>query len=194
MDLNQTAYNIAAQIRGFSFREYQLPSINDCPVVNFNLSNRKSIEKPGSILFENEIYFDIATIDYDIKIYKDRITELDRFSCCNLDEGKAILKGLKSVHDRNEKGCSPIIIAAYHGNLEVVDFLLKNNADVNDTNYNGTSVLMYAKKHALKWGNKNIFDLLLTHGANIKHRDYNNKNLLDYLSDEEKTFLNVENV
>jgi len=47
-------------------------------------------------------------------------------------------------------GWSPLIVAAYHGNHRVVNFLLKRGALASDESYNGTLVLMYEKDFALK--------------------------------------------
>ena len=36
-------------------------------------------------------------------------------------------------------------MAAYHGRLDLIKFLLENGANINDRNFKGTTVLMYVK-------------------------------------------------
>ncbi|MGL5258285.1 MAG: formyltransferase family protein [Proteocatella sp.] len=69
INLNQTAINIHNQIRAFSFKEYQLPNIFDKTIVRSELTDEKSILKPGKIIFDNGKLMKIATIDYNIDLY-----------------------------------------------------------------------------------------------------------------------------
>lgn len=192
IDLNKTAFSVGKQIYAYSFREYQLPIIKNKKVVNFEILDKKSVGKPGTKIFEEECYLELSTIDFDIRLYFDLIDRLNDFSSCSVKEAEDILKGLCGINDRNEKGWSPIIVAAYHGNLEVVKFLIEQGARVNDVNNNGTSVLMYAKDFSIKKNDKELFNFLLNSGADINHKDFSGLCLIDYLSAEEAFFLGVK--
>ena len=191
VDLNQTAYTVAKQIYAFSFREYQLPLVMGERIVEVDIFDTRSMLKPGSLINKGPDFFDLATIDFDVRLYFDRIDRIGEFSSCTEVQAEGLLKGLCGVNDRNEYGWSPIIIAAYHGNYEVIDFLLKKGADVNDTNNKGTSVLMYAKDHCIKTNSRHLFDFLVARGADVGHKDFYGKRLVDYLSKKEKVFLGV---
>lgn len=191
IDINQTAYSVASQIRGFCFREYQLPEIHNKVVVNYDFLTTRSTKKPGVIINEGRFCFDLSTVDYDIRIYEDRMNDIGRFASCNIGEAKDIVKGLCGICDRNEKGWSPIIIAARYGNYSVVKYLLENGADVNDMDFEGASVLMHAKEYAIKYGCRIVFDYLLEVGADLEYQDFDNKKLIDYLTNDEKYFLRV---
>lgn len=192
VDLNQTAYLIRRQIHAYSFREYQLPIIHGERVVGADILSERSCVRPGVVIDKGDWYFVISTIDFNLKIYVDRISEINDFSDCDIPHAKELLNGLCGVHDRNERGWSPIIIAAFHGNEEVVKYLLSVGADINSTNVNGTSVLMYAKEHAIKTGRRGVFDLLLAYGADMGHMDFSGKRLIDYLSLEDAKSLGLD--
>lgn len=192
VDLNQTASSIVKQIYSYSFREYQLPLVKGETIVEAEILDARSRAKPGTILDKQVDFYDLATVDFDIRLYFDRIDRISEFSTCTVEQADRLLKGLCGVNDRNRYGWSPIIIAAYHGNVDVVNFLLEKGADINDCNNNGTSVLMYAKDHCIKSGDKKLFDLLLANGAEASHRDFSGKRLAEYLSEDEKAFLGVK--
>ena len=192
IDLNQTAYSIVRQIYAFSFREYQIPCVYGRRVVEAEILDQKSTLKAGGVVAKEKSYLIISTVDYDLKLYFDGIDNLNEFSNCTVERAKKLLLALSGINDRNEHGWSPIIVAAYNGNYEVVDFLLKNGADVNDMNVKGTSVLMYAKNYALKHKDRKVFDLLVRNGAYIEHRDFSGNRLLDYISEKEAEFLGVD--
>lgn len=191
LDLNQTAENIIRQIYAYSFREYQLPKIFDRTVVEASVLAEKSRKKPGSLKFGDENSLVISTIDYDLRLYFDKINSLLEFADCNENYASSLLRNLAGVNDRNSKGWSPLIIAAYHGNHRVVDLLLENGALPNDENYNGTSALMYAKEYALKTKDKTTFNRLIESGADIEKRDFFGKCLRNYLTVSEEKFLGL---
>ncbi len=191
IDLNQTAYVIKKQILAYSFRVYQLPVVNGRRITGAKILNNKSIFKPGVIFSKDDHSIDCATIDYDIRLYFDRMSELHYFGNCTVDEAGYLLSGLAGIHDKNENGWSPIIVAAFAGNKTVVQYLLNMGANANDTNFKGTSVLMYAKDFALRSKNKDIFDLLIENGADIEHRDFSGKNLRQYITLDEANYLGI---
>ena len=191
VDLNQTAFSIKRQVYAYSFRIYQLPKVLGRSIVEVDILDSRSCQLPGKLIKQEEDFFELSTIDYDVRLYFDKIDKIDKFSNCTIDEAERLLKNICGVNDRNQYGWSPLIIAAFNGNYDVVKFLLKNGADINDTNYNGTSVLMYAKEHCLKVKDLALFNFLIQSGADVNHRDFNGKNLKDYLTIEERIFLGL---
>jgi len=187
-----TAWEMQRQIYAFSFREYQIPKVFGKSIVEVEITNKKSTRKPGTLINESVSELVLSTIDYDVILYVDKLSEvLDRLASCNRAELPTLLKHIAGVHDRNEKGWSPIIVSAYHGNFEAVEHLLSLGADPNDCNYKGTTVLMYAKDFSLKETNKKIFDLLKNYGADPNIEDFNGKVLKDYVTADETRFLGL---
>lgn len=191
VDLNQTAHTIKKQIYAYSFREYQLPKVMDKEIVEVDILDTHSILKPGTIIGKGLGFIDLATIDFNVRLYFDNLESIGEFGSCTVVRAAGLLKGLCGVNDRNKYGWSPIIVASYSGNYQVIDFLLEKGADVNDTNYKGTSVLMYAKDFCIKTKDRHLLDFLIARGADLEHRDFSGKQLIDYLSVEDKSFLGI---
>lgn len=192
INLNSTAYQIKQQIAAYNFRDYQLPTINGTKVVGCEFTQQKSNNKTGTILKETENYFLISTIDYDIRVFKDNFDRL--LEICKNDKIDDFENFDFLDYYINEKetknGWSPIIVAAYNNSKRILEQLLEKGADINDRNNNGTTVIMYAKDAALRFGDNRIIDLCLKHGANPLLKDFNEKNLYDYLYIESESLYN----
>ena len=74
-------------------------------------------------------------------------------------------RGVENVNLPNAMGWTPLINAAYGGELRLCELLLDAGADVNLPNPNGTTPLMYAKEHAERSGNFGVTALLLARGG-----------------------------
>ena len=78
-----------------------------------------------------------------------------------VSQAEAIVKtNPKAFNVINENGFSPLILACYSGNNEVIDFLIANNANVNYTSQEGTALMAATVK-----GNLDLVALLLKKGA-----------------------------
>lgn len=192
IEFDKTAWQIQRQIYAFSFRPYQLLRMNDKNISDIRIRLEKSILKPGTIISENEDYIMVSTIDYDIELYFDKLDVfLEEIPSMSVDTISKKLITILGVNDRNLKGWSPIIVAAYYGKRDLVEFLLKNGANINDRNYRGTTVLMYAKDYALKNNDSEFFKFLMKQGADISLKDWSDKSLYDYVNNEQIEFLGV---
>ncbi len=187
LDLNQTSINIYNQIRAFNFREYQLPIIKGEKIIFSHITNQKSNHSPGHVYFEDEDSILMATIDYNIILYKDKGEKL--FDACRagkIEEVIKICKIKKYLFIRNEKGWDPLIIATYNNKIDIVKLLISLGADIYTENYKGTNLLMYAKDCYLNTGNIEVLKLYLDLGLDVYKKDNDDKNVLDYCSDEVK--------
>lgn len=193
IDLNQTALNIHNQVRAYNFREYQQPIIFGAKIISSKVSSIRSKQKPGKIIFENEISFLISTIDYNLILYKDRSSEL--FTACesgDLLQVQTLVQIPKIINVQNNKGWTPLIVAIYHNQIEIVKILLLNGADIRITNFKGTTCLMYAKSSYEKYRNTTLLELFLNLSDNILQEDYSKKNIIDYcLANEELSSLKI---
>lgn len=182
IDLIQTADKIKKQIRAFCFREYQLPMVLGKRIIDAEITKNRSIQKAGTVISENEQGMLIATIDYDIVLYFDRLDEL--INACqmgDLNTVKDICNVKRHINETNNHGWTPLIAATYHNRKNVVEFLLMHGANLHVTNYNGTNLLMYAKEAYLLSGDNSIFKMFYQCGLNEHISDYSGKNLLYYL-------------
>lgn len=192
IELNTTAWQLQRQVYAFSFREYQVPVIHNKHVASIEITNVRSTLKAGTIIEESIDSVRMATVDYDVLVHTDRLDNvLERIEKRDIIDFAPLMKNIMGINDRNFKGWSAIIVAVYNGNLELVKYLVSAGADINDVNYNGTTVLMYAKDDALKRRDKELFDWLVDKGANTCQKDFKGKSLFDYLTPSEASFLEV---
>ena len=70
IDLNTTAEMITRQLRAFTFKEYQLPRVYEHEIVSWEILDSVSNAKSGTVIDENSENLTIATVDYDLKLYK----------------------------------------------------------------------------------------------------------------------------
>jgi methionyl-tRNA formyltransferase len=182
IDYLKTAFQIKNQFRAFTFREYQMPIFENWEICNTEITPNRSEGKPGIIKFENEEFFIVSTIDYDIKLYKDYYNMLWK-SCENGDYRKFeySVKKVSNVNLKNMQSWSPIIIATYNGHLNIVERLIEFGADINSKNKNGTTLLMYALSYFKRTQDSKIFELLISSGSNSTDRDKNGKTLKEYI-------------
>lgn len=182
LDLNKTAYEIHNQFRAFTFREYQMPVYRSWPILKSYITFEKSSHKPGTEIEETDEHFTIAAVDFNVRLLKDYYPSL-WLSC---ESGDRVLfdNALARIDDidlRNKQGWTALIIASYHGHLELVRALVARGANINLPNYKGTTPLMYALSCYEMSQNDDVFRYLISCGANLESRDQHGKSVEDYL-------------
>lgn len=184
-NFRQSAEQIRTWHRSFYFPEYQVPTYLDSPISQVEITDTRSNARPGTLVNNTEHRWEVSTIDFNVILYSDCFERFFRATeQCDIADLKSIPE-LKSYLNRtNKNGHTAIMIAAYNGFTELFLYLVNEGADVNATNPNGTSVLMYAKESALRTGNFQIVEHLLEMGSDVNHRDRFGKSVLEYLSDE----------
>ncbi len=185
IDLNQTAEDISRQIRGFSFRDYQLPELFGEKIIDCRILKSRSGAKPGMILFENEASKVISTVDYDTVIYIDRFDEL-MHACTRGDVNEVIqiCAVSKHINEQDKNGWSPLIKATYNNHVAIANYLIAAGADVNMKNRNGTNLLMYAKEAYRHYGDNTLFKIYKQLGLSEKSKDYKGHDLIYYLRND----------
>jgi len=182
INLNDTAAGIDRQIRAFSFREYQIPTVKGHPIIETKITDIKSRKPAGSIIYKSNDSMMISTIDYNIVLYFDRFDELLTASTIgDLKTVKDICTSRKHVNGVNDKGWTPLIVATYNNQIEIVKYLLSVGADITVRNNNGTNILMYAKDAYVNTGDNTLLKLFLELDLDIYQKDYNDKCLIDYI-------------
>lgn len=181
LNVNKTAYQIQNQIRAFCFRPYQILGWNGIKYIECKILDELSIKKPGTILEETDTYVKIATIDYDVLLFKDVLTELlSAIMTGNNELAKTLCISNKIINEQESHGWSALTIAVYNNNFEMVKFLYEKGADINILDYNGNNLLMYAKKCYMSFKDAVIFDFLYERGLNPNKTNYLGKNVYDY--------------
>ncbi len=81
----------------------------------------------------------------------------------NVERIKELMKiNPDTIHKKNEAGFLPLILAGYHGQLKVVEFLLENRVDINATSPEGPVILGACYK-----GNLELVALLIKNKADV---------------------------
>lgn len=80
------------------------------------------------------------------------------------------------INQKNEKGHSALMIAAYNGHFDASKYLISVGADVNSVDQSTNSILM----GVVFKGHSQIFDLLIQAGANLDYENNKEQTALDY--------------
>jgi methionyl-tRNA formyltransferase len=190
INYNQTAFQISNELRAFNFREYQLPKFQEYDISGWTFTRNKSNLKAGSIINKDEYTIEISTIDYNIILKIDQFKPL--ISACKANDWVQVQDILMNtdfnLETKTIEGWTPLMISAYYGSFEVVKLLIQSGSNVNAINYNGTSVLMYAKQNLLKTKDLRIVNFLFKKGVNANLRDNYGKNIFDWLKLENEEY------
>lgn len=184
-DLNKTAFEIHNQFRALNFREYQMPIFRDWQILRTEIMPEKSNQKSGTLVAETEAYFEIATIDFNLRLVKDYYPAL-WLTCEQGDVARFnhILPFIDNFDLRNKNGWNAFIIASYFGQLEIMYALISLGVNINTRNYKGTTVLMYALSYFEKTGNDAPFKLLLEFKPDLSLQDNHGKDVCAYITEK----------
>jgi len=181
-----TAWELKRQVYAYTFRVFQIPTIRNRPIVEVEITDTKSKQKPGTIISDNDSLITLSTIDYDVVLYQDKLNEALYWISKNEHENfKNYFKNIAGINDRNALGISPLICSAIYGNLKSIEFLVQNGANPNDRDYKGKSALMYAVDYSLKSGDNRVLEKLLKLGADPTAKDFREKSIFDYITANE---------
>lgn len=181
IDLRKTAYEIKNQLRAFTFREYQLPKVYKNYIFGSKITDDASICKPGMLLGDNDISILISTVDYDLILFKDNLDYF--FKACKYGDIATIKMSFSNTNNlnmQNNLGWTKLIVAIYNNQKEAVKLLLEKGADINITNFKGTTALMYAKDAAINNNDLEILNILKNQKLNLFQKDYSGFTVLDY--------------
>lgn len=190
IDLNKTAFEVIKQINAFTFRDFQLPVVHEVCIYGGSILKQKSTARPGVLIEREEQKIKIATIDYDVELYKDNLDDiLEVCKSGTIEELKKISFTDRILFEKNQKGWSPIIVAAYNGNVDLVKWLVEAGADINDRNNNGTTVIMYYKEYMSRSRDFSRLEELINLGADLSLSDHAGKTVFDYINNSSDSLL-----
>ncbi|WP_052252117.1 formyltransferase family protein [Kaistella solincola] len=183
INLFSTASQILRQVNAFAFPQYQLPEINSVKVYKAKISEEKSMHKWGFVEEENDFYFKIATMDYDVFLFKDRREKLFEIAeHGNIDAFNKFYCSGYDIRQRSQRGWDIAIIAAYYGKFEFLDYLVRNIGwDINTYNNNGTTLSMYIMTEVSKSDNVLYLKKFITENQiDVNHVDFDGVSLMTY--------------
>lgn len=161
LETKRTAYQIKKQVLAFAFRPYQLLTFNGYGLIDAQITSDVSNKRPGEVIEENELCIKIATIDYDIVLYKDVLEQvLDYISIGDNCKAMSMCISRKIINAQDEAGKTPLIVAVCNNNFAMVEYLVQHGADVNMTSFDQTDLLAYAKKSYDQYGDDTILNYI----------------------------------
>ncbi|MCT4663883.1 MAG: formyltransferase family protein [Flavobacteriales bacterium] len=181
IDYNKTAEEIRNQFRAFTFRPYQMMKFGEWEIYKTSISTNKSNQKPKTIIDEDDCGITIATIDFDITLYKDYYKQFwEAAKNGDLKKIKEIIPYVPEIDLRNKKGWNALILAVYNNHLALAQYLLEQGANPNGVNYKGTNITMYALSCLKNTGDSRMLELVLTHKPDLEKTDTNGLNIFQY--------------
>ena len=122
----------------------------------------------------NKIFFLLLLIGYSQVYSQSDIFDASRRG--QLTEVISIYsKNPDVINQTNKEGYSPLILACYHGNEEVVKFLIDKVDNINRTSNYGTPLMAAVVKGDIK-----IIEMLLSKNADTKIADVNGTTAMHY--------------
>nr|WP_281381220.1 ankyrin repeat domain-containing protein [Methylobacterium brachythecii] len=151
------------------------------------ITNQRSSSRAGHVIEETDTYFRVASIDNDVLLFKDYYPQL--WSAAKIGDLNSLAVTLDKVDDldlRNGNGWNALMIAAYHGQVLVMQRLLAAGADPDAANYKGTTVLMYALSRYEQTQEFAGFDLIASAAKRLNAIDHTGRTIREWIV--EKSF------
>lgn len=185
INFQKTAWEIANQFRAFHFREYQMPRFQDWEIAGTEILSQKSQLKPGAIVEETDAWYEVATIDFNVRLIKDYYSIFWMYAAeGKLEEMKREVAFIPDIDLRNNQGWNALILASYNGHLETVNWLLAQGANPKSTNFKGTTLPMYGLGRYEKTSKDEMLKFWLKAGLDLNAKDDSGLSILDYAKDE----------
>ena len=94
----------------------------------------------------------------------------------SVQEVKAVVKETPNVlNAKDQRGSTPLVLACYYNNIDIVRYIIQNIDDVNGTTKDGSPLMASAVK-----GYNAISELLIAAGADVNLQDANQTTALHY--------------
>lgn len=183
LNAKDTADGLARQILAYRFREYQLPKFEGVEIIDYKVTNERSLKTSGTVIFRNNISYIVSTIDYNIILYIDRFNEL--IEACkngNLDIVRDVCSVNRHINERDENGWTPLVYAVKNNQTEIVNYLISLGADIRTRDNDGWNLLKFAADTYIRCGDDDLYKLLLDLGLDSYEVNYSDISVEDYLA------------
>jgi ankyrin repeat protein len=93
----------------------------------------------------------------------------------NVEVAKFLIELGCNINQKSNMG-TPLMAAVVKGNAEIIQYLILKNADVNISDVNGTTALIYA----VQFNNIDVVKILIKQNADKNHKDNQGKTAFEY--------------
>ncbi|MEY4854287.1 MAG: Methionyl-tRNA formyltransferase [Verrucomicrobiota bacterium] len=190
VDTSLGVSQVCAQLRAYSFWEYQLPSIGGRKVWSASIIPGSATAAAGTVRPTGTWHGVLSVADGDLELRYSPYEELYAWAA-----GVGQPLALAEVPDldlQDVQGWSAMMKAANAGNVAALRALAAAGASVTKANRRGTTPLMYAFTRMLELGDADAFRALVELGADPSARDQHGRTIADYLPADAKPRLQAE--
>jgi methionyl-tRNA formyltransferase len=122
-----------------------LPLVYGQRVFGCQVLGERDYGRPGRLLRETEDSFLVSTVDYNVEIFKDKLSQL--IQCCRIGDVEGMrgyLRNAALINEQADNGKTPLIIAVEAGKLEAVKYLREAGSRIDIACHDGKRPRDYA--------------------------------------------------
>ena len=180
LDLNQNTKEFLAQIRAYSFWEYQLPLLGGRKVWSASILPGAPAGHVGHLRNIDKWHARLSLIDGELEIWFSPYDALFAWAKGGVSSDPMDLSAVPNLDLQDAQGWSALMQAAHFGNIQAIQKLIAGGAAINSANLRGTTPLMYAFSRAMNSGDSAALREMLNLGANAELCDQHGKRIADY--------------
>jgi methionyl-tRNA formyltransferase len=179
IDFTAPAPEVLAILGGFTFWQYQLPTVGGRRVWQADHAASASPLAPGAVRDIDDWTSDVGTGTSPLRL---TFCALDQIIDWARGAGapKSFPAVLPDLDVEDVNGWTPLMVAAHHGSLGAAEWLLLAGAHLDHQNRRGTNALMYAQSQAQLTGDLAMVRMLSAAGADKCLRDQHGLAAIDY--------------
>lgn len=176
---------VSAQIRAYSFWEYQLPLIGGRKVWSASIIPGAATAAPGTVRPISPWRGVLSVADGDLELLFSPYDDLYAWAA-GMQPHPPHLTEVPCIDLQDAQGWSAMMKAANAGNVAALRTLAESGASVTKANRRGTTPLMYAFTRMVETDDDAAFRALLELGADPSASDQHGRTIADYLPSSAK--------
>ena len=180
VDLTRSAREVLAQIRAYSFWEYQLPLLGGRKVWSARILPGAPAGHVGLLRNTDKWHARLSLIDGELEVWFSPYDELFAWAKGELGSGPPDFSAVPNLDLQDPQGWSALMQAAHFGNIQAIQKLIAGGASINSANLRGTTPLMYAFSRAMNSSDSAALREMLNLGADAELCDQHGKRIADY--------------
>lgn len=179
IDFSAPASAVLACLRGFTFWQYQLPTVAGRRVWSARLTQADVNLRPGELRIIDDWTADVGTGEGVLRLTFSFLDDLLSWARGG-EIPRSFPTSLPDLEIEDANGWTPLMVAAHHGSEAAARWLVQSGACVDHQNRRGTTPLMYAQTKAQQTGDLSMVRLLCSAGADRSLRDQHGLAAIDY--------------
>jgi methionyl-tRNA formyltransferase len=185
VDTSLGVSQVSAQIRAYSFWEYQLPCIGGRKVWSASVMPGAATAAAGTVRPTGHWRGVLSVADGDLELRYSPYEDLYAWAAGEQPQPPDLTE-VPDLNLQDAQGWSAMMKAANAGNVAALRALAESGASVTKANRRGTTPLMYAFTRMVETNDAGAFRTLLELGADPSASDQHGRTIADYLPSSAK--------